>query len=205
MIRPPLGGMAFTEAADGDVRASRAVRRRVSLELGISEQWALVRQVHGAAVIQVNSPGMAGTADALWTAATDVPIAMMTADCFGVILTAAEAVGVAHAGWRGVSAGVVARLRESMTEGGHPPSSAAIGPGIGACCFEVGSDVAQSFSADTRSTTWGTTSVDLQAALQHQLRDIDTWAASACTRHEPGWFSHRKDGTEKRLAALGWI
>jgi len=205
MIRPPSGGMAFTEAADGDIRADPEARLQASVALAINDQWAVLSQVHGAAVIQVTGAGSAGEGDALWTATPNLPVAVMTADCFGVILMAQNAVGVAHAGWRGTSAGVVTELRESMSGEGHPPTSAAIGPGIGACCFEVGSDVADRFVGDAGVTTWGKPSVDLRFALSRQLEGIETWEAEGCTCHEPGWFSHRRNATEKRLATVGWI
>ena len=103
MIRPPIsGGMTFSEASDGDARDDTEIRRRISLECHVANDWATLRQVHGATVHRVEQRGPAGRGDALWTTAADVPVAVFTADCFGVILEAEDAVGVAHAGWRGV-------------------------------------------------------------------------------------------------------
>ncbi|MGH3651065.1 MAG: laccase domain-containing protein, partial [Acidimicrobiia bacterium] len=121
------------------------------------------------------------------------------------VLTADDAVGVAHAGWRGAASGVVARLCREMTASGHPSRRAAIGPGISACCFEVGTEVAERFEGHISTTTWGSTSVDLSAVLSAQVDGLDTWESGACTHHDQGWFSHRVNGTKQRLAAVGWL
>lgn len=206
MIIPPLsGGMSFTEAIDGDMRHDPNACQRLSLACHIADQWATVRQEHGAVVHRVERAGRAGAGDALWTTAADVPLVVFTADCVGVIIRSHDAVGVAHAGWRGVIAGVVTELREAMDKAGHPPVRAAIGPGIGPCCFEVGPEVADQFPQATSETTWGTVSVDLKSAIGRQLDGIETWVADGCTRHQPGWFSHRRDETRSRLATVGWI
>lgn len=206
MIRPPgLLWAAFTEAADGDVRHDLQSRAQLGSTHGVPERWATLRQVHGDDVTRVTSPGPAGSADAMWTTELDLAIAVFTADCFGVVLKADHAVGVAHAGWRGVSKGVVSRLRSVMTEEGHVPKGAAIGPGIGPCCFEVGAEVAEKFEGFEASTSWGTTSVDLRAVLEAELDGLETWFSGGCTRHEEGYFSHRASGTADRMATLGWL
>lgn len=206
MIGPPFsGGALFTEAADGDMRDDIDARRRISMDCKIPDQWATARQRHGTAVLQVETAGEAGDGDALWTVKPGVPVAVFTADCFGVVLKASGATGVAHAGWRGVVAGVVAELRQEMTQAGYPPEKAAIGPGIGACCFEVGQEVASRFPSDKSATTWGTLSVDLTSAIESQLDGVDTWVADKCTRHDERWFSHRRDGTPLRQATIGWM
>lgn len=205
MIRPPgWSGVAFSERTDGDIRHDAAARRGVSRALAVADQWAVLTQVHGADVVRVDGPGNAGEGDAMWTTEHDLPLAVFTADCLGVVLAGPEAVGVAHAGWRGAVAGVVANLRSAMSEAGHPPSRGAIGPGIGPCCFEVGEEVSKLF-ADVTATTWGATSVDLGKAVAAQLEGIELWAAGACTDHEDGWFSHRRDGTTQRMASIGWL
>lgn len=203
MIRPPgLLWAAFTEASDGDVRDDLRARSHLH---GVPQRWATLRQVHGDDVIRVASPGAAGSADAMWTTEPHLSIAVFTADCFGVVLKADQAVGVAHAGWRGASRGVVSRLRSIMEEEGHVPHEAAVGPGIGPCCFEVGGEVAEEFEGFETSTSWGTTSVDLRAVLEAQLEGLETWFSRACTRHENGYFSHRESGTSARMASLGWL
>jgi len=206
MIRPPSrNGAAFSEATDGDLRNDLTARVAVSRSLGISGSWSTVNQIHGADVLYVDTPGDAGPADALWTTARGLPLAVFTADCFGVVIHAEDAVGVAHAGWRGADAGVVARLGAAMTREGHEPKRAAVGPGIGPCCFEVGPEVADRFPGRTGQTTWGTVSVDLAAEIERQLQDVESWSVDGCTHHQDNWFSHRRDATPRRLATIGWL
>jgi YfiH family protein len=205
MIRPPLGGVAFSEAVDGDIRNDSIARALLSETLGVPSQWATVRQVHGAVLVRVEAAGEYGEADAIWTTVPDLPVAVFTADCFGVVLRSTSAVGVAHAGWRGADSGVAAKLRLAMEEAGHPPVEAAIGPGIASCCFEVGPEVAALFPNAMAATTWGTTSVDLRQSLLMQLNGLETWTSPSCTYHEDGFFSHRRDATLQRLAAVGWL
>jgi YfiH family protein len=206
MIQVPGGdGVAFTEAGDGDQRNDRASRARVSAALGLPDEWATVDQVHGNTVYRVDEAGAAGEGDGLWTTVPHLPLVVFTADCLGVVLHASHAVGVAHAGWRGARSGLVTKLRVEMSEAGHIPTRAALGPGIGACCFEVGEEVAMEFDRFRDSTTWGTSSVDLAASIRSELSGLEIWSADSCTLHDPGWFSHRRDETASRLATIGWL
>lgn len=206
MIRPPgWDGVAFSEKSDGDIGSDGESRLAAARQLVIRPDWAEVSQVHGNTVTRVDQPGAAGEADALWTSEPGLPLAVFTADCFGVVLVSEGAVGVAHAGWRGAAAGVIERLSSVMATAGHPPSGAAVGPGIGPCCFEVGPEVAQEFDGHLAVTTWGTLSVDLPGVVAGQLGGLETWVSGGCTRHEKTWFSHRENGTPKRMAAIGWL
>jgi YfiH family protein len=202
---PAWSGVAFSDGTDGDLRNDIGARSLFSARLGLPSRWATVHQVHGSRVLQVSRPGEAGDADGLWTTTSGLPVAVFTADCFGVVLHAESAVGVAHAGWRGVRAGVVSNVIAAMTASGHYPQRAAMGPGIRPCCFEVGPEVAGEFGGFVTETSWGTTSVDLAAALRAQLGDIEQWDAAVCTLHEDGSFSHRRDQTPARMAAVGWL
>jgi copper oxidase (laccase) domain-containing protein len=141
----------------------------------------------------------------MWTDQPGVPLAVFTADCFGVVLIAPGAVGVAHAGWRGVTGRVVSALADEMAEHGHRPLLAAIGPGIGPCCFEVGPEVASRFPEDVAETRWGSTSVDLVGAIRRELEGVEVWASGACTMHHPGLFSHRESRTALRHATITWV
>jgi hypothetical protein len=177
----------------------------VSAALSLTEEWASVHQVHGNVVHRADSPGEIGEGDAIWSTIPRLPLAVFTADCFGVVLHAQGAVGVAHAGWRGARAGLLTELRSEMTGGGHPPTLVAIGPGIGSCCFEVGADVAAQFEGFTAVTSWGSDSVDLAGAISAELSGLEIRSIDACTMHRPGWFSYRRDQTTERLATIGWL
>ena len=205
MIRPPGMRAAFSESADGDMRHDQSARDTLSHALGVSPEWATVKQVHGKDVTRVETAGDHGEFDGVWTTAPQLPIAILTADCFGVVVEADGAVGVAHAGWRGAAAGVIARLVDEMTNEGYPPRAAAVGPGIGPCCFEVGGEVADRFPGHVTRTSWGNTSVDLPQSIVMQLGELRPWMASQCTYHGEGWFSYRADHTDKRLATVAWV
>jgi YfiH family protein len=194
----------FSTRNDGDLRASRPNRAVFSGRLGITSRWATVRQVHEASVIEARTPGLLGDADGLYTRRAGLPLAVFTADCVPVVLEAPEAVGVAHAGWRGLVRGVVAAVHQAMTAAGTPPVRAAIGPSIGPCCYEVGDDVLEQLGDFASSTTWGTPSVDLWAAATDQLNGLPATRAGECTMHT-GAFSHRREGTEDRMAAVVWV
>ena len=200
----PTPGAAFTSASDGDARRDFAVRSAVSARLGIGSDWATVNQVHGAKVLEATHGGSLGDADALFTSVAGLGLAVFTADCAGVVVQADRGVGVAHAGWRGAAEGVVTRLLEAMDGAGLTAMRASLGPSIGPCCFEVGPEVASRFSGFVAKTEWGTDSVDLWSAVTAQLGGLPVDDLRHCTRHEPDAFSHRRDGTESRMAAIGW-
>lgn len=186
------------------MRADRVARQAVSVHLGISPEWATIQQVHGAQVLVVEEPGPAGSGDALVTRRPHLPVAVFTADCLGVVFSSDEAIGVAHAGWRGLAAGVLEATVGALRDFGAPPPLAHIGAGIGPCCFEVGDDVAGEFPGDVATTTWGTTSVDLVAAARRKLDGIDVTSDDRCTACGGG-FSHRADANPARMAAIGWL
>lgn len=207
MITPPgWGGVAFSEGSDGDVRSDQRARADFVTRAGINSAWATVNQVHGDTVVEASNSGLLGDADAIWTRCPGLPIAIFTADCFGVVALAPGAVGVAHAGWRGAAAGVVGRMIGEMSGAGYPPSKLAIGPGIGPCCFEVGPEVVAQFSDHHSRTSWDTDSIDLVSHIASDLpADLEVWSLGRCTMHESGWFSHRETGTHQRMAAVAWI
>ncbi|HEX5671550.1 MAG TPA: polyphenol oxidase family protein [Acidimicrobiia bacterium] len=201
----PRAGVAFSLAAAGDLRNDRAARAQFSAELGIPTAWATVRQVHGSHVVEASGAGDLGEADALFTLRPMLPVAVFTADCAGVVLGADNGVGIAHAGWRGAVGGVVSKLIAAMTDAGAVPRWAAIGPFISPCCFEVGPDVAGLFGDHVATTSWGTVSVDLGRSLQGQLEGLEAWQSGLCTFHDGSSFSHRRDATPARMAAVAWL
>ena len=192
----------FSEAGDGDLRGDPAARHRLAARLGIAPKWAEVDQVHGADVVVVDTPGSHGPADGMFTTCADLPLGVFTADCAGVVLMSDDAVGVAHAGWRGAAAGIVQVLRDRFESSGRQVHRAVIGPHIRSCCFEVGEEVAEHFPGQVTSTSWGTRSVDLAGVIREQLVGIEVQDIAVCTHHEAPWFSHRRDADPRRLAAL---
>lgn len=192
----PAPGVVFTTAVDGDMRHDRSARRR----LGLASEWATVDQVHGATVVAAHGPGNHGEADGLHTTKAGLPLAVFTADCLGIVLHGRGEVAVVHAGWRGVLAGVVETAVRSM----NSVDSVHVGPHIQACCFEVGTEVAAWFTGHITTTTWGTPSVDLADAVAARL-PVEPVVSGRCTRCGGDSFSHRRDGTTSRMAAIGWV
>jgi polyphenol oxidase len=191
----PADGVAFTTAADGDMRRDQRARER----LGFAE-WATVRQVHGASVVDVHGGGDHGEADGLFTTEVGLSLAVFTADCLGVVIHGPGRVAVVHAGWRGVDMGAVANAVARVGD----VHSAHIGPHIRPCCFEVGPEVSARFAGHLGRTRAGTTSVDLASAVASQL-PVEPQIIDLCTRCGDDTFSHRRDGTQERLAAVGWV
>jgi YfiH family protein len=206
MIRPPgFRGAAFGSAADGDGRSDEGARRRISRSLGLPEAWAYVHQVHGRRVWCVSRPGLQGDGDALFTTTPQLPLAIGTADCLPVVLEAAGGVGLAHVGWRGAAAGVVAALRGAMEEQGLALQRAAVGPGIGPCCFTVGPEVTAALPGFAAATQTGSASVDLPAAVAAALDGVEVWRSPDCTCCGRGYHSYRRDGTRRRQVAVAWL
>ena len=90
----------------------------------------------------------------------------------------------------------------AMQSVGQAPVDAIIGPHIRSCCFEVGPDVLERFPEFGAMTSWGTPSVDLSAVIVSQLEGVPVTDIGACTYHQPGWFSHRRDADPRRMASL---
>lgn len=153
--------------------------RRFAAEIGVPE-LPIVRatQVHGDRVVVVRtSPGTgetvdAGSCDAILTPLSGVGLVVQTADCVPVLLAGDGAVGAVHAGWRGAAAGVVGAAAEAFLglTNDRRTARAWLGPSIGACCYEVGSEVATRFPEGfAHGTPNGTFRLDLAAVVRRQL------------------------------------
>lgn len=206
MIRPPgFKGAAFGEAAEGDLRVDADRRRVVADVLGISPEWAFVSQVHGTAVVHASAPGRLGEADAVYTTRQALPVAIATADCVPVILEGSGFAAVVHAGWRGAASGVLQATVEALKGSGLAVERAAIGPGIGPCCYEVGDEVAERFAGHVSQTTWGRTSIDIGGYLESILDPVPVWRSERCTYTDEGLNSYRRNRTKLRQVAVAWL
>ena len=175
-----------------------------------------VKQVHGAkAVLAAEAARQEADALVARLGGESVAVGVRVADCVPVLVASTETGGVAaiHAGWRGVVAGIVPAgvelLGVSALAGRAASLVAAIGPCTGACCFEVGADVAERIGFVTRRAG-DKAYVDLRAAVRAQLRalglaDDAIDDVPGCTKHEPDRFhSFRRDGANsgRMLAAI---
>lgn len=206
MIEPPgFRGAIFGEAADGDPRTNPAVRSHFSGWFGAPDRWSWVNQVHGGTVLAVDEPGSAGDGDGLATSSVGLAVGVATADCVPVIIEGTRTTVVVHAGWRGMAAGVVDAGVAAARVGGDTPIRAAIGPSIGPCCYEVGTEVLAVLDSYVATTTWGTSSVDLWSAAEAQLGGLQVWRADLCTFTDSRFLSHRRDGTKERQVSVAWL
>jgi hypothetical protein len=136
----------------------------------------LMRQVHGALVAQAPWVGLP-EADASVTSGPGPVLGIKTADCLPVLLVdpVRRAVAAAHAGWRGTVAGVARSAVRALVADGSRPADlrAALGPGIGPCCYEVGDEVKAAFGEEGRPFfrpgPRGRDHLDVRAANRQQL------------------------------------
>ena len=180
-----------------------------------STTW--LHQVHGRDVVVVGHPGehTGVDADAAVTVVPGCALAVRTADCVPVALLAPAGVGIVHAGWRGLVAGVVEAAVGSLAELGVEPASvrAEVGPCIRAGCYEFDGggrdELAARYGDDVLATTmWGTPSLDLVAGAAAALgaagvRDVDV--VGGCTACDTTWYSHRARAEQARQGSFVWL
>lgn len=173
---------------------------------------ATMRQVHGAVVL-AGRPGDCGEGDALVTTVPGLALEVVTADCVPILVASDVQVAAVHAGWRGLVAGVIAATLERF---GDPAAATAwIGPAIGACCYEVGDEVADAVvalsSAEVLSPgTRGRPHLDLGLAAEMALERSGVGSIrrlALCTAcHPPTLESYRRDGRAAgRNRSLIWL
>jgi polyphenol oxidase len=177
-------------------------RRRLAARLGIQpERVAMGWQVHGTELAEWDAPpsdpGFARPGAGLRRVdghVTSVPglgLLVLAADCFPLALSDGTSVAMVHCGWRGLAAGIVGHAVGRLRE----PVSAAVGPGIGACCYEVGPEVLSAF-ADIPGVARGRM-LDLRAVLAVKLAAAgvsDVQHVEHCTSCSADlYFSHRRD------------
>jgi hypothetical protein len=191
----------------------------VAAALGSSGRLLVLSQVHGAAVCEAPWEGRP-EADAAVARARGFIIGIETADCLPALIVdpARRAVAAAHAGWRGTAAGVARRAAAALLGAGSRAEDliAALGPAIGACCYEVGDEVRAAFGpggeAFFRDGVRGRAYLDLRAANRHQLREAGLAAdrihdVADCTRCRGDLYhSYRRDGrgAGRMLNFVGW-
>jgi polyphenol oxidase len=198
------------------VAANRA-RLRELLKLGAEPAW--LTQVHGVAVADLDaapSAAMPATADAAVSSRAGAACVVMVADCLPVLFCSRDGqhIGAAHAGWRGLAAGVLERTVAAM---GVPANEliAWLGPAISQEQFEVGDEVREAFvntdraaNSRFRMNARGRWQADLVGLARLRLATLGLTSVSGgnwCTfTDRERFYSHRRDGKGGRLAALIW-
>lgn len=199
----PGARAAFSTRLAGSVKESRLPLARA---LGIApERIVSSRQVHGAELV-FHDGNIAGEPEADGhVLSAPGPVALVfVADCLPVALTGPGGVAMLHCGWRGLAAGIVERGVAAVAA-----TDAAIGPGIGACCYEVGDEVLAAFAGLGEGIAAGRM-LDLTEVARRLLRKAGVErieSAGLCTSCEvERFFSHRRDrGGTGRQAGLAWL
>jgi hypothetical protein len=203
--------LAYSAAADGDVR-ERERRTAWLARAGCPWPCAVARQVHGALIAEAD-PARLAEADGLVTGDPRLALAVFGADCPGLALVAADALGVAHCGWRGTAAGIVAALVQALAQrSAAPPATwqAFIGPGIAGARYEVDAPVLSARAwppAALTPTRPGHARLDLATAIADDLAQLgigDIRQSGVCTAADAALRSHRRGDRGAVQALAVW-
>lgn len=202
--------------ADGDFHRDRVDAGRIERDRRrlVDVPWTLLDEVHGTAVVEVDEPGGGdgSRGDVVATSLAGAAIGVWVGDCAPVILVADSGrIVAAHAGWRGLAAGVIDRAVDAL---GSDDARAFLGPCIGPCCYEFSppdlSSVSSSLGlplgtvgAVDRS---GRPALDVPAVVGAVLarRGIDLEVHGACTGCDDRFYSHRVRRDEGRHVVVAW-
>jgi hypothetical protein len=217
----PFDSLNLGLLTDDEPAAVAENRRRLAASLGFApQQVAIARQVHGTRLLrhagpsrgsfQTFSVGKAPRDGGIEEADGHVLVEpgsaafVFTADCLPVALRGPGGVAIVHAGWRGLAAGILAEAAEAVGA-----TTAAIGPGIGPCCYEVGEEVLAAFSGLGEGVS-ADRMLDLPEVASRQLAAAGVGtveSAGHCTHCEADlFFSHRRDaGRTGRQGGAAWL
>jgi YfiH family protein len=213
--RGTWAGLNLGDHVEDDPRAVAENRRLLSRELALPGEPAWLAQVHGTRIRLPESPD--ACADACFEDRPGHVCVVMTADCLPVLFcnAAGTRVAAAHAGWRGLLAGV---LEQTVAAFADPPAEllAWLGPAIGPQAFEVGDEVREAFIAKDAASAGhfrahgaGHWLADLYGLARHRLARAGIGSVDGggwCTFSDPArFFSFRRDGVTGRMASLIWL
>jgi YfiH family protein len=208
-------GFNLGERVGDDARA--VAKNRAMLRGLLPQEPVWMRQVHGTRVVEAVPGSVGAEADGAVARGPGLVCAVLTADCLPVLLAdaAGTVVGIAHAGWRGLAAGVIENVVRAM--GAAPESLIAyLGPAIGGGAYEVGTDVYDAFVASDPGASAAFTPcgagkflADLNRLARRRLGQLGVariHGGDLCTYSEPErFYSFRRDGATGRMASLVWM
>ncbi|MEG2793510.1 MAG: peptidoglycan editing factor PgeF [Pseudomonas sp.] len=210
----PFDSLNLGDHVDDRPEAVAENRRRLTDHFSIKPAW--LQQVHGIAVVHAD-PGIVATADASWTATPGIACAAMTADCLPALFCnrAGTRVAAAHAGWRGLAAGVLEATLDTLDV---PAEDVLVwlGPAIGPKAFEVGPEVREVFinqlpeaaEAFVPSDNAGKFMADIYLLARLRLAErgvTAVYGGGFCTVTDPRFFSYRRASRTGRFASLVWL
>ncbi|WP_456021365.1 peptidoglycan editing factor PgeF [Pseudomonas protegens] len=210
----PFDSLNLGDHVDDRPEAVAENRRRLTDHFSIQPAW--LQQVHGIAVAHAD-PGIVATADASWTTTPRIACTAMTADCLPALFCdrAGTRVAAAHAGWRGLAAGVLEATLDSLDV---PAGDVLVwlGPAIGPKAFEVGPEVREVFinqlpeaaEAFVPSNNAGKFMADIYMLARLRLAErgvTAVYGGGFCTVTDPRFFSYRRASRTGRFASLVWL
>jgi YfiH family protein len=211
----PYASLNLGDHVGDDPQAIATNRQRLTEHLPAGPVW--LNQVHGCLCVDAANTAMGSEADAAFSRRPGIVCAVMTADCLPVLLCdeAGSVVAAAHAGWRGMAAGVIETTIKAMDFPGER-LMAWLGPAIGPQQFEVGEEVRTTFidhdpqAADAFSAKpngkWLCNIYTLARQRLAAQGICRIAGADFCTVSDQGrFFSYRRDGTTGRMASLIWL
>jgi YfiH family protein len=202
---PPFDQLNLGILTDDEREAVAENRRRLAVALGLEpEQVVFALQVHGSSLIDQPCDEALPEADGHVVAEPGPAPMVLVADCLPVALRGPGGLAMVHAGWRGLAGGILGAAAEAVEA-----TSAAIGPGIGSCCYEVGAEVLDAF-ADLGEGVAAGRMLDLPEVARRRLAEAGVErveSAGLCTSCESDlFFSHRRDhGRTGRQAGIAWL
>jgi polyphenol oxidase len=185
-------------------------RRRLCAETGADPaRLAMNRQIHATTVNRAQAGERSRDGDGLWTDEPGVPMLKVTADCLPIVLARLnghQGLALLHAGRLGLLSGIV---EAGVAALGHRVA-AAVGPGIGPCCYEVSGEIAGAYRARFGPAVVKGRKLDLWAVSERVLRDAGVYSVERldlCTACDPErFFSHRRDrGVTGRQGVIGYV
>lgn len=210
----PYDSLNLGDHVDDDALAVTENRLRLKQILGCQPAW--LSQVHGTQVVEADVAVVA-EADASWSATPGIASTVLTADCLPVLFCdrAGTRVAAAHAGWRGLAAGVLERTLDALAV---PPDKVLVwlGPAIGADAFEVGAEVRAAFvdkhahadAAFRPGVMPGKYLADIYQLARIRLAAhgvAAVYGGGLCTVSDPGFYSYRRAPRTGRFASLIWL
>lgn len=210
----PFASLNLGRLTEDDPVCVERNRAILTGELGVP--FAYGRQVHGREVSHASAANDERAepipADGQASAIPGLGLLVFTADCLPVAVAGEGAAAMLHAGWRGLAGGVLAEgVAAVRALGASGPLSAAIGPGAGPCCYEVGDDVHAAFADLERLglPVRAGRNLDLKATAAAKLREAGVETVhnvGLCTICSPEFFSHRRDhGVTGRQVGVAWL
>jgi hypothetical protein len=213
---PPYDSFNLAAHVGDDPAAVAANRAGLMARLSLPGPPLWLDQVHGTQVA-VHGGAPLPAADAAVAFGPGRVLAVLTADCLPVVFASRDGtrIGIAHAGWRGLAAGV---LEATVAALGVPGAALAawLGPAIGPTAFEVGTEVREAFvdadpgaARDFAANARGRWQADLAALARRRLRALGVGAVQGraeCTHADPvRFYSYRRAAVTGRMATLVWI